>query len=152
MVITTDQLLSIAKATGSKIHTRESEAESDSRVGTLVLSLKKQYNAQYYRFYEKGTTRAMVGLQGLHNSDAFRHSNVSSSIRLKSFCCWCFKLEGNTETIDTHLWEVPFSVAIVCDICKAFASMSVKAVLEHCAGCKTKSHRKESKAKDQEKA
>ena len=39
MVIRTDQLLCIAKATGSKIHITDSEAETDDRVRTLVLSL-----------------------------------------------------------------------------------------------------------------
>ena len=85
LAVRTEQLLCIAMATGSKIHTRESEAETDSRVRHLVLSLK-QYHAHYYWFYEKGIMRAMVGLWGLHTSDAFRCSNMSSSIGLKSFC------------------------------------------------------------------
>ena len=38
MVIRADQLLHIAEATGSKIHTRELEAETDSQARTLVLS------------------------------------------------------------------------------------------------------------------
>ena len=60
---------------------------------TLVLLLKQNHD-HFYHFYEKGMTRAMVGLQGLHLSDAFRHSNVSSSVGLKSFGPWCFKLGG----------------------------------------------------------
>ena len=70
MTTRADQLLCIAEATGSKTYTRESEAETHGKAKALVLSLK-QYHTHYYRFYEKGTTRAMVGLQGLHMSDTF---------------------------------------------------------------------------------
>ena len=84
MTIGTDQLLCIAEATGSKTHARESEAETHSRANTLVLLLK-HYHTHYYRFYEKGTMRAMVGLQELHTNDAFQCSNVSSSVGLKLF-------------------------------------------------------------------
>ena len=53
---------------------------------TLVLLLK-QHHTHYYQFYDKGTTMPMVGLQGLHMSDAFcQCSNVSASLGLKSFC------------------------------------------------------------------
>ena len=96
MTVRTDQLLCIAEATGSKIYTRESGAETHGRVKNLILSLK-QYHIHYYQFYEKGTTRAMVGLQGLHMSDGFQWFNVSASVGIKSFCPWCFKLGGNME-------------------------------------------------------
>ena len=52
MAIRTDQLLCITVATGSKIHTRESEAKTHGKAKTLVLSLK-QYHAHYYWFYKK---------------------------------------------------------------------------------------------------
>ena len=70
MTVRTDQLLCIAETTGSKIYTRKSEAEIHGRTKTLVLLLK-QYHTHYYSFFENGTTRATVGLQGLHMSDAF---------------------------------------------------------------------------------
>ena len=70
MATRTDQLCHIAEATGSKIYTRESEAEDQSLAKALVLSLK-QFHAHYYSLYKKGATRAMVGFQGLHSSDAF---------------------------------------------------------------------------------
>ena len=70
MMVRTDQLFSITKAIGSKIYTSKLEAETHGRAKTVVLLLK-QYNAHYYCFYKKGTTRAMVGLQGLHMNDAF---------------------------------------------------------------------------------
>ena len=92
-------------------------------------------------FYEKGTTRVMVGLQGLHTSNALCCSNVSTSVGLKSFCPWCFKPGGNMETIATHLWEVHYWLTIICNGCKAFASMSVQIILEHCLGCKVKSQK-----------
>ena len=63
----------------SKFYTRESEAETHGRAKTLVLSLK-QYHAHYYWFYEKWTTRAMAGLQGLHMSDTFQCCNVSARV------------------------------------------------------------------------
>ena len=151
MMVRTDQLLCIAKATGSKIYTRESEAETHGRVKNLVLSLK-QYHAHYYQFYEKATTRATVGLQGLHTSDAFWCSNVSASVGLISFCLWYFMLGDNMETIATHLREVHYQLATACDICKVFANMSVQIILKHCSGCKIKSHKKKSKSKEQEKA
>ena len=55
------------------------------------------------------------------------------------------------ETIATHLREVHHRLAITCDICKAFASMSVQVVLEHHVRCKIKLHKKKLRAKDQEK-
>ena len=124
MATRTNQLLHIAEAMGSQIYTRESEAEAQDLSKVLVLSLK-QFHAHYYRLYEKGTTRAMVGLQGLHSSDTSWHLNVSASVGLKSFCPWCYKLEGNTETIATNLREVHYRLAIVCNVCWSFASMSM---------------------------
>ena len=56
------------------------------------------------------------------------------------------------ETIATHLREVHYQLAIICDICKTFASTSAQIILEHHSGCKVKSHKKKSKVKDQEKA
>ena len=85
MATRTNQLIHIAKATGSKIYTRESEAEAQGLAKALVLSLK-QFHDHYYRLYKKGTTRAIVGLQGLHFSDAFWHLNMSASVGLKSSC------------------------------------------------------------------
>ena len=79
-------------------------------------------------------TWAMGGLQGLHLGDTFRCPNVSSSMRLKYFCPWCLKLDGNIKTIAIHLREVHYRMAIVCDICWAFASMSAQSVLDHCLG------------------
>ena len=143
-------MLCITEATGCKLYTRESEAKTHCKAKTLVLPLN-QYHALYYQFYEKETTRAMVGLQGLHTCNALQCSNVSCSIGLKSFCPWCFKLGANTETIATHLREVHYQLAITCDICKAFASMWVQVILKHCSGCKVKSHKKKSKVKEQEK-
>ena len=105
MMIRTDQLLYITEATGSKIYATELEAKTNGKAKTLVLLLK-QYHTYHYWFYEKGTMRAMVGLPGLHTSDAFQCCNVSASVGLKSFCPWCFKLRGNMETIATHLREV----------------------------------------------
>ena len=52
MMVRTDQLPHITKATCSKIYTRDSEAETHGRAKTLVLLLK-QYHAHYYQFYEK---------------------------------------------------------------------------------------------------
>ena len=69
--------------------------------------------------------------------------------------------------IATHFWEVHYRLAIVCDLCKLFTSMSAQSGLEHCSGCKAKhtkecaeqegnekarrSHKKKSKAQEQEK-
>ena len=78
MATRTDQLIHIAKATGSNIYTRESEAGAQGLAKALVLSLKK--------FYEKGPTKAMVGLQAVHSSDTFWPLNMSTSVSLKSFC------------------------------------------------------------------
>ena len=56
------------------------------------------------------------------------------------------------ETIATYLREVHYQLAIICDICKAFASMSVEIILDYHSGCKVKSHKRSPKAKEQEKA
>ena len=130
MMVRTDQLFCIAEVNGCKIYTRESEAKTNDRVNTLVLLLK-QYNAHYYQFYETGTTRAMVGLQGMHMNNACGCCNMSTSVGLESLSLWCFKLGGNTETIATYLREVNHWLTIVCNICKAFASMSAQIILEH---------------------
>ena len=137
----TDQLVRIAEATGSKIYTRESEMRAISSAKVLVLSLK-QFCACFYRLCTKGTTKAMVGFQGLHSSDAFQHPNVLASVGLMSFCPWCFKFRGNTKTIATHLREVHYRLAIACHVCQAFASMSVQVVLEDQPRCRMKLHRK----------
>ena len=100
------------KPLAPKFHSRESEAETHGKAKTLVLLLK-QYHSHYYWFYEKGTTRAMVGLQGLHTCDTFWCTNVSSSVGLKSFCPWCFRLGGNTGMIATHLREIHYWLATV---------------------------------------
>ena len=107
------------------------------RKTTLVQSLK-QYHAHFYWLYQKGTTCAMVILQGLHLGNAFRCPNVSVSMGLKSFCPWCLKLGRNTKTIAIHLHEVHYRMAVVCNICLEFASMSAQRVLDHQSGCKTK--------------
>ena len=88
--------------------------ETHGQAKALVLSLK-QNHTHYYRFYKRGTTRAMVGLQGLYMSDAFQCSNVSTGVGLKLFCPWCFMLGRNTETIAIHLREVHYHLAIMCD-------------------------------------
>ena len=63
MTVRMDQLLHIAEATNSNIYTHESEAEPHGQAKALALLLK-QYHTCYYWLYEKGTTKAMVGLQG----------------------------------------------------------------------------------------
>ena len=57
---------------------------------------------------------------------------------LKSFCLWCLKLGRNMETITIHLHEVHYWMAIVCDICWAFACMTAPNILDHWSGCKVK--------------
>ena len=96
MMTRTDQLLCIAKATGSKIYTRESAVGTCGQAKALVLSLK-QFHANFYRLYEKGITRAMVIHQGLYSSNDFWHPNILASVGLKSFCSWCFKIERENQ-------------------------------------------------------
>ena len=55
---------------------------------------------------------------------------------LKSFCPWCLKLGGNTKTIAIHLWEVHYRMAVMCNICQAFAGMSAQSILDHHSGFK----------------
>ena len=165
MMVIIEQLLCIAMATDSQIHIRYSEAKAHGWAKALVLSLK-QYHTHYYCFYEKGMTRAMVCLQELHSNNAFRCSNVSSSVELKLFCPLCLKLGDNTEMIATHLREVHYHMAIACDLCKSFVSMSAQSTLEHYSEYKAKctkecteqkghkaekSHKKKSKVQEQEK-
>ena len=45
--------------------------------------------------------------------------------------------------IATHQMEVHYRLAITCNLCKLFASMSTQNILDHCSGCKAK-HAKES--------
>ena len=105
---------------------------------------------QYYHFYKKGMTRAMVGLQGLHSSDTIRHSNISSSVRLKYFAPEASSWEA-TWKIATHLREVYYQLTITCNLYNSLTSMSVQSILEHCSGCKVK-HAKECKEEEGHKA
>ena len=61
MTVRTEQLLHIAEAAGSRIHARESEAETYGRVRNMVLTLK-QYHAHCCWFFEKGTTITKMAL------------------------------------------------------------------------------------------
>ena len=75
----------------------------------------KQLHAHFYQLYEKGTTHAMVDLQDYivpKISDALMFLPVMVEVILFS----CLKLEGNTETIAIHLWEVHYRMAIVYNI------------------------------------
>ena len=79
-----------------------------------------------------------------------------------------FQARGNTDMIATHPQGVNYRLAVVCNLCKSFASMSPQSVLEHHSGCKAKCakecaeqegnekarklHKKKSKAQEQEKA
>ena len=115
MTTRTDQLLCIAEATGSKIYMRESEVENHIQAKALIHVLET-VSCSLLQALKKGTTRAMVCPKGLHTSDAFPHLNVLAIMGLKSFCPWCFKFTGNSETITTHLREMHYRLAIACDI------------------------------------
>ena len=78
----------------------------------------------------------MVVLQGLHSGDVIKCPSISGGVGLKSFHSWCLKLGGNMEMI--HLHEVQYQMAIACDICWAFASMTVQNILDHRSECKEK--------------
>ena len=97
-------------------------------------------------------THAIVSLQGLHLGDSLRCPIIPSGMGLKSFCPWHFKLCGNTEAIFIHLWEVHYQMAIVCDICQMFASMSAQNVLNHQAKYKAKCNKECTECKGHEKA
>ena len=100
-----NQLLQIKEVANAKnIYPQEHNVKVHDKK-TLVQSMK-QFHACCYWLYEKSMACAMVGLQGLHSDEAFRHPNISGSVGLKSFCPWCLKLGRNTETITIHLREV----------------------------------------------
>ena len=151
MTIQTKQLILIKEATHSKVHTWESEAEVHDQKKALVQSLK-QFHACFYQLYEKGTTWAMVSLQGLHASDLFRCINVLVGVGIKSFCLWCLKLGGNTETIAIYLREVYYRMAVVCNICQSFTGMNTQHVLDHYSNYKAKCDREHAEQGEQEKA
>ena len=117
-----------------KFYKWESEAKVQGWKKTLMQSLKK-FHACFYQFYEKSTTQANVSLQGLHMSNTFWWSNILASVGLKSFCPWCLKMGGNTETITVHLREVHYRMVNVCDICQSYTSMNTQVIPDHCSGC-----------------
>ena len=94
--------------------TLESEAEAHGWKKTLMQSWK-QFHAHTSINYMKRVWSAR--LQGIHMSDAFRCSNISASMGLKSFCPWCLKLGGNTEMTAIHLKECIIGWQL-CDICQ----------------------------------
>ena len=149
MATRTDQLVHIAKLLAPKFTPRESEVGAQDLVKAFILSLK-QFHAHYYRLYEKGTTRAMMGLQGLHSSDAFWCLNMSARVCLKSFYPWCPKFGCNTATIVAHLRKVHYRLAIMVDVYQSFASMLVQVVLGHWSKCKVNSHKKSKMRKPKE--
>ena len=125
-MVHTDQVLEIKVATN--IYPQEHKADVDGKKKVLV-QLLKQFQTHYYQLYEKGMTHAMMGLQGLHLSDAPKYPHISAGMGLKSFSPWCLKLGANTETITIHLFKVHYGMAVVCDICqhdsiKHFETMS----------------------------
>ena len=95
---------------------------------------------------------AIVDLQGLHLGDTFRCPNISASVGLKSFHPLCFKLDGNTETIAVHFWKVHYRMAIMCNICWAFASMTTQSILDHHSGSKVRCNKEHVEHEGNEKA
>ena len=79
----------------------------------------------------------MVGLQGLHSSDPLDTPMSPPVWGLNHFApgvsSW-----GDTKMIDTHLREVHYRLAIMCDLCKSFASMSALSISDHHLVCKVK--------------
>ena len=73
LIVLTNQLLKIKDVTHVKLYPCEHKAKIHGREKTLVQSLK-YFHAHFYQLYEKGTTCAMVSLQGLHSGDALRCS------------------------------------------------------------------------------
>ena len=151
MIVRTDQLLQINEATHVWILPHEPEAEVHRRKKTLVQSLK-QFHAHFYQLYEKGMTHTMVSLQGLHSGNAFRCPNVSTDVGLHSFCPWCLKLGGHTETIAIHLWEVHYRMRIMCNIWLKFTGMTAQSILDHSSGWKVKCDRECMECEGHEKA
>ena len=100
------------------------------------------------------------GPADLHLSDTLKHPSISACMGHTLFCPWCFKLDGNMETIATHLCEVHYQMTIVCDICWVFACMTVQNIQDHWSECKLKSdkeheahevHHKIQRSQDQKK-
>ena len=93
MAIRTKQLLWIKEATHSKVYTWESEAKihgPDENSHAISKTIPCTLLLIIWKGYDPGHG----WLLGLHISDAFRHSNISTSVGLKSFCPWCSKLGG----------------------------------------------------------
>ena len=129
MMVQTNQLFCIKEATNVKhIYLQEHEAQVQERKKTLVQSLK-QFHAHFCQLYKKGMTHVRDSLLGLHSRNALRCPNISASMGLKSFWPWCYKLGRNTETTFIHLWEVHCRMVIMCDICQAFAGMTIQNIL-----------------------
>ena len=87
----------------------------------ILMQSLKQYHTHFYWLYEKGMTWAMVGLQWLHISNAFRCPYISASMGLKSFCPWCPKGRGTLKMITVHLKEVHYRIKL----CGTHASHSL---------------------------
>ena len=136
MMFRSEQLLHIKEATNLKDYTWESEAKAHGQMRTLVLSLE-QYHAHYYQIYEKGMTKAMVGLQGLHCDDAFRHPNISSNMKLKSFCPWCFKLEGTLKQLPPTSGRCTTKQQLLVTSA-GHLPVWAQSILDHCSGCKVR--------------
>ena len=83
-------------------------------------------------------TQAIVSLQGLQKGNAFRCSNVSASVGLKSFCLWCLEMGGAPKQLPSILGEVHYRMMIECYIYWSFAGMNTSNVLHHHSGCKAK--------------
>ena len=142
MMVFTDQLMLIKVATHVRnISSQKHEANVNRRKKALV-QLLKQFHAGFYQLYEKGMICAMVGLQDLQSGEVSKCPSISAGMGLKSFCPWCFKLGGNTETIAIHLPEVHYWMAIAFDICQEFASMTAQDISDQQSVCKGK-HGKE---------
>ena len=138
MMVCTDQLLQIKVTTNvRKISPQEHEVNVNGRNKALVWSLKQFYTCSHW-LYEKGTTLTMVSLQGLHPGNALKCASISAGVGLKLFCPWCLKVGGNMEMITVHLKEGYYQMSVACDICWAFASMTIQNIQAHWSECKGK--------------
>ena len=61
------------------------------------------------------------------------------------------KAWGNTKTVTIHLREVHYRMAIMCNICRLFASMNVQIILDHHPGCKAKCDKENAEPEGHEK-
>ena len=77
-----------------------------------------------------------MGIQRIHNPPALRCRQVKDDKMPRSFCPWCCKYGGNTNTIASHIQQDHYKLGVVCPQCKSHISTCHEDLKSHIIQCR----------------